>query len=394
MSRHILTLNAGSSTIKFAAFAVGAGAPAREFVGKVERIGSAEASLAMRDAEGGIAEKYTLSADASRDHESAMGEILAVLERELPGAVIEAVGHRVVHGANAFAEPVVVDDAVMAKLATFSPFAPLHQPHNLAGIAAARDAFPKAVQIAAFDTAFHRGQPFVADTFALPRAHYDKGVRRYGFHGLSYDYISGVLAEREPALHAGRTIVAHLGNGASMCALKGGRSIGSTMGFSALDGLPMGTRCGQIDPGVLLYLLSEEKMTPDALSDLLYRQSGLLGLSGLSNDMRTLEEAGTEAAEEAIQHFVYRITVEVGALAAMLGGLDGLVFTAGIGENSRRVRADVCAGLGFLGVAFDADANAGNAPVISAPESRVRVMMLRTDEESVIARDVARLIGA
>lgn len=270
--------------------------------------------------------------------------------------------------------------------------APRHQPHNLAGIDAMAELHPGVLQVACFDTAFHRGHPRVADTFALPRPFYARGVRRYGFHGLSYAWIAQRLHEVAPAIAAGRVVVAHLGNGASMCALRDGRSIDSTMGFTALDGLPMGTRCGQIDPGVLLHLLAADGYDAVRLTRLLYHESGLKGLSGLSSDMRTLEAAGTEAAAEAIAYFVYRIRKELGALAAALGGLDGLVFTAGIGENSAAVRAAVCRGMDWLGVALDPAANARHDTDLSAPASRVRVLRIATDEERMIAVETLRLL--
>ena len=314
---------------------------------------------------------------------------MAALDHIVPDSSVTAVGHRVVHGGPDFAAPAVVDGAVVAALDALVPFAPLHQPHNLAGIRAAMAEFPHAVQVACFDTAFHRTQPFVNDTFALPRRFYDKGIRRYGFHGLSYDYIAGELAARAPQLHAGRVVVAHLGNGASMCAMQGGRSIASTMGFTALDGLPMGTRSGQLDPGVVLYLLEQEGMGASAISDLLYKESGLLGLSGLSNDMRTLEASDRPEAGQAIAYFVARIRRELGGLAAALGGLDALIFTAGIGENARGIRERVCDGMDWLGIALDPARNACNAPVISGDASRVQVMVIPTNEERVIARAAA-----
>ena len=288
----------------------------------------------------------------------------------------------------------VVDDAVLAKLDRLSPFAPLHQPHNLAGIRAAQAAFVDAVQIACFDTAFHRNHPFVNDTFALPMRYYEKGVRRYGFNGLSYDYIAGHMADAFPDLHDGRVVVAHLGNGASMCGMRAGQSVCSTMGFSALDGLPMGTRSGQLDPGVLLYLMEQEQMSASEISDLLYKQSGLLGLSGLSNDMRRLEASGTDAAERAIAYFTFRIRHELGALAAVLGGLDAVVFTGGIGENSCRVRAEVCNGFGWMGLTFDDAANAEDATEISTAGSVVKALVIPTNEELVIARAAAAAAAA
>ncbi|WP_370158602.1 acetate/propionate family kinase, partial [Salipiger bermudensis] len=266
------------------------------------------------------------------------------------------------------------------------------QPHNLAGVEAAMAAFPDALQVACFDTAFHRSHPKVNDVFALPREYYDKGVRRYGFHGLSYDYISGELKRLAPLVHDGRVIVAHLGNGASMCGMIGGHSIASTMGFTALDGLPMGTRTGQIDPGVIFYLVQQEGKSIDEVRQLFYSKSGLLGLSGLSNDMRTLEAAGTVEANEAIDYFVFRIRRELGGLAAALGGLDALVFCGGIGENSRLIRERVCEGMGWIGLELDRERNARNDTLISTEMSRARILVVPTNEELVIARAGKRLL--
>ena len=378
----ILTLNAGSSSLKIGLFSGGLDVLA---TGLVDRIGG-EGTLRLRAADGtdlvlpeGMDARFG-------DHGQALDAVLAALAGLFPGLDIGAVGHRVVHGGPDHDRPVRLGEALVEDLARLAPFAPLHQPHNLAGIRAAMSAFPGAVQVACFDTAFHRGHPFVNDTYALPRALHDKGVRRYGFHGLSYDYIAGALAETAPDLAKGRVIVAHLGNGASMCALKGGRSVASTMGFSALDGLPMGTRCGQVDPGVLLYLMDQEGMTATEISDMLYRQSGLLGLSGVSNDMRALEASDDPRAAEAIDYFVFRIQRELGGLAAALQGLDGIVFCGGIGENSRTIRARVADGMGWLGVHMDPARNAANGPVISPEGAPVTVMVIPTDEEGVIAR--------
>jgi len=300
-----------------------------------------------------------------------------------------------VHGGPDLARPVVLSDAVLGQLAAYEPFAPLHQPHNLAAVRAAIAAFPGAVQVGCFDTAFHRGHPFVNDTFALPRRFYDKGVRRYGFHGLSYDFITGELDRIDPDEHHRRTIVCHLGNGASLCAIRSGQSVGSTMGFSALDGLPMGTRCGQIDPGVILYLLDQEGMTSAEITRMLYTESGLKGMSGLSNDMRELLASDSPAAAEAVEYFVFRIRREIGAMAAVLGGLDTLVFTGGIGENADEVRARVCDGMDWLGVALDAAANAApfDMPGGLVSSGPVSVRVLRTDEERVIARAVAAALS-
>lgn len=390
--RHVLTLNAGSSSLKFALYRLGGGDAELVASGQVERIGS-DGILRARGAAGEGLAGRGLGAGEAADHASAVRAVLAFLKETFPEAEVAIVGHRIVHGGPDFDAPVLLDDAVVERLARLAPLAPLHQPHNLAGVEAARRAFPDVPQVGCFDTAFHRNHPFVNDVFALPRAYYEKGVRRYGFHGLSYEYVSGALAERAPLLHAGRAVVAHLGNGASMCALLGGRSVASTMGSSALDGLPMGTRCGQLDPGVVLYLMQQEGMTADEVADLLYHRSGLLGLSGLSNDMRTLEAAGTREAAEAIDYFVFPIRRELGALAAALGGLDALVFTGGIGEHSRLVRERVCEGLGWIGIELDRGRNAENRLAISTDASRVRVLVIPTDEERVIARACARLLA-
>jgi len=299
-----------------------------------------------------------------------------------------AIGHRVVHGGPDFAAPARIDASVMARLRALAPLAPLHQPHNLAGIEAASEHFPGVPQIACFDTAFHRAHSWEADTYALPPEFHARGIRRYGFHGLSYEWIIRSLAEREPALAAGRVVVAHLGNGSSLCAIRAGRSIDSTMGFSALDGVPMGTRCGQIDPGVLPHLLGSEGMDLGALQTLLYTRSGLKGMSGISQDVRDLEASDDPRAARALSHYCWRVRREIGALAPTLGGLDGLVFTAGIGENAAKLRARLCEGLGFLGIAVDPARNAAQGPEISPPGAPVRVLVMPTHEEAMIARHV------
>ena len=390
--RYAITLNAGSSSIKFGLFDAST-TPQLRASGIVERIGG-QPALKAKTAGGETLVDRDVSLAEAADHASALRAVLGLMDDRFPGLTVGAVGHRVVHGGPVYDKPVVIDDHTISELERYIPFAPLHQPHNLAGVRAAREAFPDAVQVACFDTSFHRHHPWVNDVFALPRRYHERGVRRYGFHGLSYDYISGELARVAPHIHAGRVIVAHLGNGASMCAMLGGRSVGSTMGFSALDGLPMGTRCGQLDPGVLLYLMEQEGMSVSEISDLLYKRSGLLGLSGLSNDMRTLEAAGTPEAEQAIDYFVFRVRRELGGLTAVLGGLDALVFTGGIGENSRKVRQRICEGLGWLGIELDRLRNEQNARVISTELSRVRLFVLPTDEESVIARAAADLMNS
>ncbi|MEY8883085.1 acetate/propionate family kinase [Donghicola sp. XS_ASV15] len=375
----LLTLNAGSSSIKFSVYPTGDGAALAH--GQIERIGSDEGRIEFNHGN-----QQTRTDVGQVDHAGALNRILDELGTHLKRSKIVAVGHRIVHGGPDFDAPQQLTPEVMTRLAEFEPLAPLHQPHNLAGVRAAMNAFPDALQIGCFDTAFHRHHPWVNDTFALPRKYYDQGVRRYGFHGLSYDFVTSRLAEIDHHAAHGRTVVAHLGNGASMCAILDGQSIGSTMGFSALDGLPMGTRSGQLDPGVLLYLMDHEGMNSTQITNLLYKESGLLGLSGLSNDMRTLQEAGTPEAEQAIAYYTFRIRRELGAMAAILGGLDTLVFCGGIGEHSTRIRAEVCKGMEWLGIQLDPAANAMHMSVISTGRASVRV--IPTDEEIVIARAV------
>ncbi|WP_425093426.1 acetate/propionate family kinase [Tropicimonas sp. S265A] len=374
----ILTLNAGSSSVKFAVYALDED-PDLLIAGQVENLGP-NARLVLDSDPRAEAEI------GAADHARALDAILEALGPVLQGNPPVGVGHRIVHGGPAFGAPVRLDDDSVAQLSEFIPLAPLHQPHNLSMVAAARSAFPAAVQIGCFDTAFHKGHPWVNDTFALPRAYYDQGVRRYGFHGLSYDYISGQLRSERPELHAGRVVVAHLGNGASMCAMRGGRSVGSTMGFSALDGLPMGTRCGQLDPGVVLYLMDQGHDSSD-ITRILYNESGLKGLSGISHDVRTLLPSKAPEAAQAIDYYVFRIRRELGAMAAVLGGLDALVFCGGIGENAAEIRARVLEDMTFLGLAVDAAANARNARDIGAGDTPV--LVIPTDEERVMARAVA-----
>jgi acetate kinase len=306
---------------------------------------------------------------------------------------LAAVGHRVVHGGMDYAAPVRVDLEVVAQLEQLIPLAPLHQPHNLAPIRSLLERAPQLPQIACFDTAFHRSNPPLAQMFALPSEFTESGVRRYGFHGISYEYIASVLPQVDERAAQGKTIVLHLGNGASMCALLAGASVASTMGFTALDGLPMGTRCGAIDPGVLLYLIDERRMDARALEHLLYHQSGLLGVSGISSDMRTLLASNEPRARLAIDLYCYRMRREIGSLAAALGGLDALVFTGGIGENAAVIRARVCRDAGWLGVELDPAANAARGPRISTPGARVSAWAIPTDEELMIARHTCRLLS-
>jgi acetate kinase len=381
MTDYLLTLNAGSSSIKFALYS----ARALDLHGRggIENLGG-EAKLHYRPAHGDSLNR-ALTPDEGRDHRAALDVALSTLRRAAPDLSVAAVGHRIVHGGRRFAAPARIDDAVLDELKRLAPLAPLHQPHNVAGVEAARALFPDAPQIACFDTAFHRGHDFVNDAYGLPRSFYDDGLRRYGFHGLSYEYVSARLKEIAPDVAAGRVIIAHLGNGASICALSDGRSVASTMGFSTLDGLPMGTRPGQIDPGVLIYLMSARGYDVARLTDLLYKKSGLAGLSGVSNDWREVEATKTAEARDAIAYFIHRIAYEVGGLTATLQGLDALVFTGGIGENSASLRAAVGARLGWLGVALDEAANAKPETQISTPGSRVRVYAIATDEERRIA---------
>jgi acetate kinase len=395
MPRRVLTLNAGSSSIKFALYSVEDGDERSGGTGllrgQVEGLG-ASPRLCAKDVDGGIVADRAFAPADMADHHAAMDAILEALEDRFPGVAVDAVGHRIVHGGARFAEPVVLDAGVIAELEALSSLAPLHQPHNLEGVRAAHRGFPDAVQVGCFDTAFHRRHDWVEDTYALPRAFYDAGVRRYGFHGLSYEYVCEEMARLAPSVAGGRMIVAHLGNGASMCAIQAGRSLASTMGFTALDGLPMGTRCGQLDPGVVLHLLQTRGMTPEELEDLLYHQSGLKGLSGVSQDLRELEASSAPEAAAAIDYFVHRIRRELGALTAVLGGLDGLVFCAGIGEHSARVRAAVCTGLEWLGLSLAPERNAAGAHVISDEGSRIAAFVVNTDEEQMIARHTLRVL--
>ena len=389
--QHILTLNAGSSSIKFALFELGS--ELAECVrGEVEGLGSTPHLRAEKAGKRFV--DAALDAAKVTDHASALVVALELLEQEIGGLAIAAVGHRVVHGGIAFSESVVLDEPRLAQLQALSPLAPLHQPHNLSGVRAAQRAFPGAMQVACFDTAFHRSHSWVNDTYALPREFYDQGIRRYGFHGLSYEYVIDRLKQIAPSHEQGGVVVMHLGNGASMCAIRDGQSVGSSMGFTALDGLPMGTRCGQLDPGVVLYLFRERGMTEGQIEDLLYRRSGLKGISGLSQDMRELEAAGTPQAMQAIDYFVHRIRRELGAMAAILSGLDALVFCGGIGENAWRIRERVCSGFEWLGVELDEARNQAGETVISSDRSRARVFVIKTNEEMTIARHTARLLTA
>jgi acetate kinase len=388
----VLVVNSGSSSVKFQIFECAAsGDPRRLIKGQIDGIGTYPRLRAeTHDGAPLCDERY--APDQVADTAAALttaGDWL----RETQKVTLAAVGHRVVHGGPRYDRPVVVDDAVLRHLEEYSCLAPLHQPNNLAPIRSLLARRPELLQVACFDTAFHRSHDPMTDHYAIPEHYFQEGIRRYGFHGLSYEYVAGRLREIAPKIAKGRVIVAHLGSGASMCALLDGRSIESTMGFTALDGLPMGTRPGQIDPGVVLYLLTEKGMTPAAVESLLYHDSGLKGLSGLSNDMRELEASQTPGAALAINHFVHRIGLHAGMLAAALGGLDAFVFTAGIGENSSRIRARVAEKLAWLGAAFDAEANAAGNEVISRANSQIALLVVPTNEELMIARHTSALLS-
>jgi len=383
VKRHVITLNAGSATIKYALFEEDGDQRKALAIGLAETTPDAR-HIKVRDGAGAVIFEEEWPSKG-HFHLDALQRILAWRQKAFPDANVVAAGHRVVHGGVNFADPVVVTDDVLRQLQALVPLAPLHQPHNLAGIEAAREAWPHVVQVACFDTGFHRTHPFVNDVFALPRHFYDEGVRRYGFHGLSYEYVTRRLRQIAPLIAAGRVVVAHLGNGASMCAIRDGLSVASSMGFTALDGLPMGTRSGQLDPGVVLYLMQSKGMTADAIADLLYRESGLKGLSGISSDMRELEASPAPEAKQAIEYFVFRIRRELGGLAAALKGLDAMVFCGGIGENAWRIREHVLEDMEWIGIELDRTANRSNAQLISTDRSRVRVMVIPTNEEAMIA---------
>jgi acetate kinase len=395
MTEAILALNAGSSSIKFSLFdaSIGKDTFPLLYQGGVDGIGS-DPHFLVQDITGQriVDEQLKAKATVLPGHREALEVLLDWIERLETEQTLIAVGHRVVHGGTLFSAPVLVDSQVINKLESLVPLAPLHQPHNLAAIRSIAAIKPDVPQVACFDTAFHRTQPPVAQTFALPYDLTDQGIKRYGFHGLSYEYIATVLPDYVDNKADGRVIVAHLGNGASMCAMQGRKSLATTMGFTALDGLPMGTRCGSIDPGVILYLLSELHMDAPGITDLLYHRSGLLGVSGQSSDMRELLTSNSPHSAEAIDLFVYHIQREAGSLAAALGGLDILVFTAGIGEHAAPIRAKVCQNLQWLGVQFDETANRSGGPKISSDNSAVSVWVIPTDEDLMIARHTSHLI--
>jgi acetate kinase len=384
MTSSVLAVNAGSSSLKFALFSGAGSADLKVMVtGELEERGP-DTLFTARDAAGHMLDGNTRPG-APEGLTSGLSDLLGWIDRHLGSHVLGAVGHRIVHGGAAFSQPVLIQGTILGELDALTPLAPLHQPQGLApvrAIAASRPALP---QVACFDTAFHSTMPAVASRLALPRSYEQEGVRRYGFHGLSYEFIARSLGALSPRLAGGRVIVAHLGNGASLCALSAGRSIETTMSFTTLDGLVMGTRCGSIDPGVLLYLMRVHGLGADQIETLLYRQSGLLAVSGLSGDMRLLLASPDPRARDAVDLFVYRIVSAIGALAAALGGLDGFVFTGGIGQHAPEIRAAICAKLGWLGVRYGADTAGGSQACISDPRSAVEVHVVPTDEERMIA---------
>lgn len=388
----ILVLNAGSSSLKFQIFAIVGGQPERRLKGQLDGIG-ARPHLRAIDAAGTILVDRSYGQAAVPDLPKAI-ELTRAWLAAYGSFRFRAIGHRVVHGGPDFASPVLIDHAVLERLGAYQDLAPLHQPNNLAPIRLAMEIEPSVPQVACFDTAFHRGHPIHADCYALPMAYYREGIRRYGFHGLSYEYVAERMREIAPEVAGGRVIVAHLGSGASMCGLRGGRSVESTMGFTALDGVPMATRPGQVDPGVVLYLISHKGMSAEAVSDLFYRSSGLKGMSGTSSDMRELMASADPRAAFAVDHFVHRCGLHAGMLAAALDGLDAFVFTAGIGENSAPIRSRIADRLRWLGAELDTAANEAGRQLISTPASRIGLYVVPTDEELMIARHTLALIEA
>ncbi len=385
MADAILVLNAGSSSVKFSVFLAQGRALEPMLRGQIEGLFT-KPRFEAKDSDGNKLDTNAWPDGTQLGHAGALEYLIGYLRAQRGEHELRAVGHRVVHGGMAYSAPVRIDTSVLATLEQFVPLAPLHQPNNLAPIRVLLESQPDLPQVACFDTAFHSTQPALAQRFALPPEITDRGVKRYGFHGLSYEYIASMLPGVDARAAAGRTVVLHLGNGSSMCALDGGRSVASTMGFTAVDGLMMGTRCGAIDPGVILYLIDELRMDARAIEKLIYQQSGLLGVSGISSDMRTLLASDEPRARLAVDLFVYRIARELGSLAAALGGLDAIVFTAGIGEKAAVIRERVCAAAAWLGVALDASANSANGPRISTPQSKAAAWVIPTNEELMIAR--------
>jgi len=391
MANAIAVLNAGSSSIKFSLFVTRGDDLELNVRGQIEGIDTAPHFIAKRST-GAQASEKSWPDGTKLGHDDALDHVIAFLRAELGSDRLAGVGHRLVHGGSVYTKPVTVDAAVVAALEQLIPLAPLHQPHNLAPIRRLLERMPDVPQVACFDTAFHRTNPELAQRFALPEELHEAGVRRYGFHGLSYEYIASVLPRFDARIASGKTVVLHLGNGASMCAMDAGRSMASTMGFTAVDGLMMGTRSGSLDPGVILYLMDHRGMNARAVENLLYNESGLLGVSGISSDMRKLLASSDPRARLAIDLYCYRIRRELGSLAAALGGLDAIVFTGGIGENSAVIRERVCLDAAWLGVELDATANAGGGPRISTPWARASAWAIPTNEELMIAQHTRRLL--
>jgi acetate kinase len=392
MNDYALVLNAGSSSLKFCVYQRPAGHQWRlDARGQIEGIGTAP-RFSAKDEDGRSIASAQLGS-VVRDAQTALQSLAEWLRGRYGPARVLGVGHRVVHGGPRYAAPTIVTPEVLEDLRTLVPLAPLHQPYNLAAIDAVAERLPGVPQVACFDTSFHRGQRKVAELVPLPREICRHGVQRYGFHGLSYEYIASVLPQTAPEIAQGRVIVAHLGSGASLCALEGGRSVDSTLGFTALDGLCMGTRPGALDPGVVLFLFQGLGLSVQEVETILYKRSGLLGISGISNDMRDLLESQEPGARLAVDYFVYRAAKEIGSLAAVLRGIDGLVFTAGIGENSAEIRRRICEASAWLGLALDPEANAGTGPRISTTNSPVSVWVIPTNEELMIARHTGALLG-
>jgi len=392
MYDYCLVVNAGSSSLKFCVYQQTTGGPwSLESRGQIEGIGTAPV-LSARDASGQSLVKRSLEGTV-RDGRGALDALAEWLRSMYAGGRILGAGHRVVHGGARFASPVVVTPEIVEELRKLIPLAPLHQPHNIAPIEAVRERMPDVPQVACFDTSFHRGQPAVAELIPLPASIRAGGVQRYGFHGLSYEYIASILPEAAPEIAHGRVIVAHLGSGASLCALRDGKSIESTLGFTALDGLCMGTRAGSVDPGVILHLFQGLGMSPQEVETVLYKKSGLLGISGISNDMRDLIGNPDPNAQLAVDYFIYQTAKMIGALASVLGGADAIVFTAGIGENSPDIRRRICQSSAWLGIDLDEAANQAKGSRISKAQSKVSVWVLPTNEELMIARHTGRLLG-
>jgi acetate kinase len=391
VSETILVVNAGSSSIKFQLFSVESeDRLERRLKGQIEGVG-VKPHLIARDVGGETLVDQTWPSAEVKDVPAALDRVVGFLRAHI-GQLPTAIGHRVVHGGPDYSAPTVITEPILKRLDAFSPLAPLHQPNNLAPIRAVRARQPQLLQVACFDTAFHRGHPEIADRYALPESLYEEGVRRYGFHGLSYEYIADRLPSVAPEVAEGRVIVAHLGSGASMCAISAGKSVECTLGFTALDGLPMGTRPGQLDPGIVLYLMSEKRMSAKDIERFLYNECGLKGLSGISNDVRDLLENQDPRAKRTLDHFVYRIALSAGMLASAMGGIDGFVFAAGIGENAPAIREAVGRRLAWLGLELDAEANAKGGPRISREGSRVACYVIPTDEELMIARHTLRVL--